>query len=60
MPRFRFRLQTLRRLREIHRDEQRGRLAAADSAYHLGLRADPSDSLLLARSASVERRLAPR
>jgi tetratricopeptide (TPR) repeat protein len=40
--------------------EQRGRLAAADSAYHLGLRADPSDSLLLARSASVERRLAPR
>jgi hypothetical protein len=40
--------------------EQRGRLAAADSAYGLGLRAQPSDSLLLARRASVERRLAPR
>jgi tetratricopeptide (TPR) repeat protein len=40
--------------------EQRGRLAAADSAYALGLRAAPRDSLLLARRASVERRLAPR
>jgi hypothetical protein len=40
--------------------EQRGRLAAADSAYGAGLRAQPTDSLLLARRASVERRLAPR
>ena len=40
--------------------EQRGRLAAADSAYRLGLRAQPTDSLLLARLASVERRLSPR
>jgi len=40
--------------------EQRGRLVAADSAYRLGLRAQPGDSLLLARRASVERRLAPR
>jgi hypothetical protein len=40
--------------------EQRGRLAAADSAYGVGLRASPADSLLLARRASVERRLAPR
>jgi len=40
--------------------EQRGRLVAADSAYRLGLRAQPGDSLLVARRASVERRLAPR
>ena len=40
--------------------EQRGRLAAADSVYDVGLRAHPTDSLLLARRASVERRLAPR
>jgi hypothetical protein len=40
--------------------EQRGRLADADSAYALGLRAAPRDSLLLAARASVERRLAPR
>ena len=40
--------------------EQRGRLAAADSVYGVGLRANPFDSLLLARRASVERRLAPR
>ena len=40
--------------------EQRGRLLAADSAYRMGLRAQPTDSLLLERRASVERRLAPR
>jgi tetratricopeptide (TPR) repeat protein len=40
--------------------EQQGRLAAADSAYAAGLRSAPRDSLLLARRASVERRLAPR
>ena len=40
--------------------EQLGRLAAADSVYGLGLRTAPRDSLLLARRASVERRLAPR
>ena len=40
--------------------EQRGRLAAADSVYRMGLRAQPTDSLLQARRASVERRLAPR
>ena len=40
--------------------EQRGRLAAADSVYDAGLRTAPHDSLLLARRASVERRLTPR
>ena len=40
--------------------EQQGRLAAADSVYDLGLRVAPRDSLLLARRASVERRLPPR
>jgi tetratricopeptide (TPR) repeat protein len=40
--------------------EQLGRLAAADSVYGAGLRLAPHDSLLLARRASVERRLAPR
>jgi tetratricopeptide (TPR) repeat protein len=40
--------------------EQRGRLAAADSVYGVGLRAAPRDSLLLAARASVERRLTPR
>ena len=35
MPRFRFRLQTLRRLREIHRDEQRARLATAYEAERI-------------------------
>jgi flagellar FliJ protein len=35
MARFRFRLQTLRRLREIHRDEQRGRLATAFEAERI-------------------------
>jgi tetratricopeptide (TPR) repeat protein len=40
--------------------EQRGRLAAADSVYGVGLRAAPRDSLLLAARTSVERRLTPR
>jgi tetratricopeptide (TPR) repeat protein len=40
--------------------EQLGHLAAADSVYGVGLRASPHDSVLLARRASVERRLAPR
>ena len=35
MARFKFRLQTLRRLREIHRDEQRGRLATAYKAERI-------------------------
>jgi len=35
MARFRFRLQTLRRLREIHRDEQRARLATAYEAERI-------------------------
>jgi flagellar protein FliJ len=35
MARFRFRLQTLRRLREMHRDEQRGRLATAFEAERI-------------------------
>lgn len=35
MPRFTFRLQTLRRLREIHRDEVRGRLAEAFEAERI-------------------------
>ncbi len=35
MARFNFRLQTLRRLREIHRDEQRGRLATAYEAERI-------------------------
>lgn len=35
MARFHFRLQTLRRLREIHRDEQRGRLATAYEAERI-------------------------
>ena len=35
MPRFTFRLQTLRRLREIHRDEVRGRLAEAYEAEQI-------------------------
>jgi flagellar protein FliJ len=35
MARFNFRLQTLRRLREIHRDEQRARLATAFEAERI-------------------------
>ena len=35
MARFRFRLQTLRRLRETHRDEQRSRLATAFEAERI-------------------------
>jgi flagellar export protein FliJ len=35
MARFKFRLKTLRRLREIHRDEQRGRLATAFEAERI-------------------------
>jgi len=35
MPRFQFQLQTLRRLREIHRDEQRSRLATAFEAERI-------------------------
>jgi flagellar FliJ protein len=35
MARFRFRLQTLRRLREIYRDEQRARLATAFEAERI-------------------------
>lgn len=35
MARFNFRLKTLRRLREIHRDEQRGRLATAFEAERI-------------------------
>jgi tetratricopeptide (TPR) repeat protein len=37
--------------------EQLGRFARADSAYGVGLRAQPSDTLLRARRALVERRM---
>ncbi|HEV7992333.1 MAG TPA: glycosyltransferase family 39 protein [Gemmatimonadaceae bacterium] len=39
--------------------EQLGRAAAADSAYALGLRAAPRDTLLLARRARLEHSVAP-
>jgi len=41
-------------------EEQLGRLAAADSVYGVGLRAQPSDTILRARRAALERRAAPR
>ncbi|MBW8769884.1 MAG: tetratricopeptide repeat protein [Gemmatimonadetes bacterium] len=41
-------------------EEQLGRFAAADSAYGVGLRAQPSDTILQARRAALERRAAPR
>jgi hypothetical protein len=41
-------------------EEQRGRFTAADSVYAVGLRAQPADSLLRARRAALERRVAPR
>ena len=41
-------------------DEQLGRFAAADSAYAVGLRAKPADTLLRARRAALESRPAPR
>jgi len=41
-------------------EEQLGRFAAADSAYGVGLRAQPSDSVLQARHAALERRAAPK
>jgi hypothetical protein len=40
--------------------ERLGRLAAAESAYAVGWRAAPHDTVLRARRASVERRMAPR
>ncbi|HKH94675.1 MAG TPA: hypothetical protein VKA54_22905 [Gemmatimonadaceae bacterium] len=40
--------------------ERLGRLAAADSVYAIGLRVAPHDTVLRARRASVERRMAPR
>jgi tetratricopeptide (TPR) repeat protein len=40
--------------------EQLGQLAAADSAYEIGLRAAPQDSVLRARRASVELRMTQR
>jgi hypothetical protein len=40
--------------------EQLDHLAQADSVYAIGLRAAPQDTLLRARRASVERRMAPR
>jgi hypothetical protein len=39
--------------------ERLGRLTAADSAYRLGLRASPRDSVLLAQYAKLRARLAP-
>ena len=41
-------------------EEQRGRFAAADSAYAIGLRAQPADTALQARRAALERRAALR
>jgi hypothetical protein len=40
-------------------EERLGHLTAADSAYRLGLRASPRDSLLLAQQAKLRGRLAP-
>jgi hypothetical protein len=40
--------------------ERLGRFAAADSAYGVGLRAQPRDTVLQARRAALERRAAPR
>ncbi|MBL9162592.1 MAG: flagellar export protein FliJ [Planctomycetaceae bacterium] len=60
MARFRFRLQTLRRIREIHRDEQRGRLATAYEAerilqhQHDGLAAEAAQHLENQRRAMRE------
>jgi hypothetical protein len=39
--------------------EQLGALTAADSAYAVGLRAKPGDSVLVARHQSLQRRLQP-
>jgi flagellar FliJ protein len=53
MPRFRFRLQTLRRLREIHRDDQRSRLATAYEAERIlaeQREANAGESLALAQA----------
>jgi flagellar FliJ protein len=53
MPRFRFRLRTLRRLREIHRDEQRSRLATAYEAERIlaeQREANAAESLALAQA----------
>jgi tetratricopeptide (TPR) repeat protein len=41
-------------------EEKLGRLAAADSAYATGLRAQPADTLLRSRRAALETRAAPR
>ena len=52
MARFNFRLQTLRRLREIHRDEQRGRLATAYEAERI--LAEQRNALIAETAALVE------
>lgn len=57
MARFRFRLQTLRRLREIHRDEQRGRLAAAFEAERILSEQRAQVAAEITTLADVQRRL---
>jgi len=52
MARFTFRLQTLRRLREIHRDEQRGRLATAYEAERI--LAEQRNAVIAETAAMVE------
>jgi flagellar FliJ protein len=57
MPRFRFRLQTLRRLREIHRDEQRARLAEAYEAERLLAQQQADVDRQLGEAAGAQRQL---
>jgi flagellar protein FliJ len=57
MARFRFRLQTLRRLREIHRDEQRARLATAFEAERILTEQRNQIAMELAGLSEARRRL---
>jgi flagellar FliJ protein len=57
MKHFRFRLQTLRRLREIHRDEQRERLATALEAERILARQQEALAAESAELAGAQRRL---
>jgi flagellar protein FliJ len=57
MPRFRFRLQTLRRLREIHRDDQRSRLATAYEAERILAEQREANAAEATALAQAQRRL---
>ena len=57
MPRFRFRLETLRRLREIHRDEMRGRLAEAYAAEKILAEQRSKIDQELGEAAVIQRQL---